>query len=392
MRLVILDPGLREFSGHHFNYNNAIFKECQSRGIELSIYADEQCTEDVLNALPVTPCFALNTYCVMEINTKEDMESKFNFANAVLERDLMAHVRRDLDSGDMILFLTTTVHQIVGVLNWYSTLAEPKPAICMQFMHQPWYLGLTSDPEYCTLLQQQSMAAWRASGHPRVRFAADNELLAGFLHRISGLPILLLPMPIRYPSLPGPTVASRSGPVRFGFLGDGRQEKGLHHFTNVILLQSEAPLPKAEFFVHVSNEQGRNADQILGDVSNCRVLCQEVSNDGYWNLIDSCDVIVLPYDPKYYHIRGSGIVFEAMGMGKPVIVTAGSCLDWLLAKYGGSGLRCDYEPWSLLRAVEAIAKGFPDFAAIAEAAAPAIQARHNPRNFMDVLLEPANWT
>jgi hypothetical protein len=390
MRLVILDPGLKEFSGHHFNYNGAILGECRVRGIDLSIYTSIQCTPDVLEALPATPCFEASTYDMQEIATRKEMETKFSFMNAILERDLMAHVTRDLGAEDLVLFLTTTVFQVVGVLNWYSTLVDPKPAICMQFMHHPWYLGLTSDPDFCTTLQQQSMAAWQASGHSRVRFAADNELLAGFLHRISGMPILLLPMPIRYPPLPGPA-ASRSGPVRFGFLGDGRPEKGLHHFVTAALLQKDAPLPEAEFFIHVSNQHGRNAGEILRDVPNCQVLCRQVSNGDYWKLVGSCDVVVLPYDPRFYHIRGSGIVFEAMGMGKPVIVTAGSCLDWLVAKHGGAGLRCEGDGRSLLQAVEVIARDFHDFAVFAKGAAPAIRVRHSPSSFMDVLLAPGSW-
>jgi glycosyltransferase involved in cell wall biosynthesis len=385
-QLIVIDPGLLELSGHHFNYNASIFRECRSRGIDVSIYAHSACSDDVAEVLPIKRCFDINIYDWQTVNTRKDMENKFKIFNNSVEENLVDKVNVNLGPDDLILILTTTVHQIVGVMKWYSQLKNPKPRICMQFMHHPWYLGLESDPDFCTSILQQAMTSWEDDGSLRVTFAADNDLLANFLNKISGLPIRTLPMPINYPV--GSFTGSRSNPerVRFGFLGDGRLEKGLHHFVGAILDQKAENVPNAEFFIHISNQQGRNAYYILKNVPNCTVLCKQFTSVEYWDSAKSCDAIVLPYDPKYYHIRGSGILFEAMGLGKPVIVTAGSCLDWLVAKHGGAGMRCDFTPESLLDAVRFLATNFADFKQIAETAGKHVRQKHNPKAFLDALL------
>jgi glycosyltransferase involved in cell wall biosynthesis len=386
MSLIIIDPGLTELSGHHFNYNEAIFDECQSRGIDVSIYAHAACHKDLMDILPIIPCFEHNTYEYQVINSKEEMIYKFNVMNDTIARNLFDRVEVPLSADDVILMLTSTVHQIVGIHNWYSSLPHPRPRICLQFMHQPWYLGFAEDPDFCTSLLREAMGVWEGGDDCRITFAADNDLLANFLHKVSGFPISILPMPIRYPAEAAVPVRKGPGRVRFGFLGDGRLEKGLHHFVRAILAQAEENVPNADFFIHISNQSGREAQDILKDVANCTVLCKQLSGREYWDLAESCDVIMLPYDPKYYYIRGSGILFEAMGLGKPIIVTAGSCLDWLMAKYQGAGMRFDSTTASLLAAIGTIAASYGDFEAVARVAGRSVREKHNPKAFIDALM------
>jgi glycosyltransferase involved in cell wall biosynthesis len=391
MKLIILDPGLTELSGHHFNYNSYIFKECKVRGIGLTIFSHAACDESVADVLPIRRCFDVNTYDCQTVVTQEDMKYKFSTFNNMMEVNLLETVDIQFDPEDIIIMITATVFQIVGVLNWYSTLPVERPRICIQFMHQPWYLGLESDPDYCTSLLRHAMGAWADQSDLRITFAADQDVLGNFLHEVSGFPIRILPMPIDYPPLPigeSPIGEGKAGTgrLRIGFLGDGRPEKGLHHLVRAIIDQKDDPLPNVDFFIHISNQQGRIAYDLLKDVPNCTVVCKQFTGAEYWETARSCDVIVLPYDPKYYHIRGSGILFEAMGLGKPIVVTSGSCLDWLAAKYNGAAVRCGFASESLLEAIRIIAGNFADFEEIAQISAAQVRAIHNPKSFFDALM------
>jgi glycosyltransferase involved in cell wall biosynthesis len=385
MQITILDPGLLELSGHHFNYNKSIFKECQSRDIPVVIYSQLICDQKLMDILPIIPCFDISPYRATEINNREDMIDKYNYHNFVMQENLSSRANNKFSPDDIILAFTTTVNEISGILGWYANLENPKPRIILQFMHHPWYLGLQEDPDFCTALLQSAMGAWRGDDL-RVTFAADNDLLANFLHRISGFPISILPMPIEYPTRSLSPDRPRHERVRFGFLGDGRAEKGVLHFVNAILMQQSANIPNAEFFIHISNHGGRFAQDVLADVSNCTVICKQFTTQEYWYAAEDCDVIVLPHDPRHYRIRGSGVLFEAMGLDKPVIVAEGSCLDWLMAKYGATGMRFDGTAQSLLNAVRTIANDFDDFKSIARIAGKQVRAMHNPKAFVDALL------
>ena len=53
------------------------------------------------------------------------------------------------------------------------------------------------------------------------------------------------------------------------------------------------------------------------------VTTDPVTTSEYLALLNAADLILLPYDPVTYCIRGSGVFNEATFLGKPTIVTAG---------------------------------------------------------------------
>ena len=55
-----------------------------------------------------------------------------------------------------------------------------------------------------------------------------------------------------------------------------------------------------------------------------RVIPKALTKKEFFRVIASCSVVLVPYDPVAYRNRTSHIAIEALGAGRPIIVTDGS--------------------------------------------------------------------
>ena len=62
-----------------------------------------------------------------------------------------------------------------------------------------------------------------------------------------------------------------------------------------------------------------------------------MSENDYFLLLEQADIVLLPYNSKYYHVQTSGIFTEALSAGKIVIVSDNTWMSLQLNKFN-SGL------------------------------------------------------
>jgi glycosyltransferase involved in cell wall biosynthesis len=389
MHALLIDPALIELSGHHYNYNMAIATQLRANGFDVSILAHKRCDQAICDQLGALHCFDIDNYAFQDSTTTVDqMMRKVEITSTITLANLQEARRPELTDEDVILIHTATIFQLPAYRHWYAGLPEPRPRIVVQFMHPPWYLGLEDDPAFCATLLKNEMDTWHAQPGQRVRFVSDNALMARFLERTSGRPVPVLPMPMAFPDMTRVEAPSGNARrIRFSFLGDARAEKGFPLFAQALLDNHHAIPEEMELFIHISNTSGLEVAADLAAVPRCTVLTRQLGPEEYWTVLAASDVIVLPYAPDKYKWRGSGIFIEALGMAKPVIVTSGSALDWLLAHYGAAGARAEFSPASVWDAMLFILKNASEFQELAQQAAPAIRAHHNPRSFVDALVK-----
>ena len=54
--IVVIDPKLVSYSGHHFTWFKAISEFCKKAGLAFSGYANEKCLQEIVHGIPVKPC------------------------------------------------------------------------------------------------------------------------------------------------------------------------------------------------------------------------------------------------------------------------------------------------------------------------------------------------
>ena len=138
-------------------------------------------------------------------------------------------------------------------------------------------------------------------------------------------PYLLAPAPFA----PKP----RTSETVFGYFGGMRNEKGFDRLLPIIAKVASARTPsdpQLTFIIHASDARGSRADSLRKAFAaltspglKIALLAGPLSAAGYQTRFDEIDVALLPYTGTRYALSGSGIVCEALAMGKAVITSTG---------------------------------------------------------------------
>lgn len=125
------------------------------------------------------------------------------------------------------------------------------------------------------------------------------------------------------------------------YLGDARTEKGYHHLPRLVAeLTADGPPVQFSFQSNFNVPGGEPAaaaaraqlERLPRD--QVRLLNDPMTSADYRALLLDADVVVLPYDRDDYYARSSGIFAEALAIGKPVVVPAGT---WMAAELSRAG-------------------------------------------------------
>ena len=131
-------------------------------------------------------------------------------------------------------------------------------------------------------------------------------------------------------------------PVTFGYFGEAREEKGFLLLPGIVeaLLASQGP-ERVAFSLQVSASAQNDTPSVRAARDRLKGLRDSYANAGgrpsillhetpfadmvsYYAALGGCDAMLMPYDPKPYAIRGSGVALEALSVGQPIIVAAGT--------------------------------------------------------------------
>jgi glycosyltransferase involved in cell wall biosynthesis len=172
----------------------------------------------------------------------------------------------------------------------------------------------------------------RARGFPYTYFYVETlamqRVLADAYELSSDIyPYLLVP--------PAVCVRNRTADetVTFGFFGGMRNEKGFQRLLPVLRRVSQLQKKhdrELKVIIHASDARGRIAENLAAEFAaisrpGLKIVFKAggLSMDDYDTLFAEHDVSLLPYTGQRYKTSGSGVLSEALAMGKPVIYSAG---------------------------------------------------------------------
>ncbi|MCG5510655.1 glycosyltransferase [Ectothiorhodospira lacustris] len=116
-----------------------------------------------------------------------------------------------------------------------------------------------------------------------------------------------------------------------------------------------------------------------------RVIPDNLSEADFQNLIQNCDLLVLPYMPDGFRKRTSGILIDAMYFGVPVVVCAGTWLADIVDHYK-FGIAANPTKESIVSAINSVLSDLPKYRAAARVAATAYFQENSWSKLMKSLL------
>lgn len=384
-RIVIIDPGLSGPGGH----NGALFEELArelprlgfaphflaSRGLGAGALAAPQAT--------VEPVFAIDGYAPHAAFFAS--EAAFAAALDAIQTELDA-----LDWRNVAAVLMPTVYplHLIALARVLPQRLPPQqvPVALGLLMPTSFWAADAGVADALGELMLTALQALRALG-PTLAYAEAGAYAFG-AQRLE-LPRLLPPVAqdtealietLRTAAaLPEPTRG-----LRFGFFGSPFTSKGIRRLHEACARAAADPgwANRVEIVIPPGHAAVAAAYARLGP--RVTVRADQRDNHDYLRAMAAVDVVLLPYDPAHYGAKLSGVLFEAIALGKPVVVIDGCepLLQWLDQTAPGTYAGCADDADALAELLKLPAEAFVPLAQAARASAPIVSAQKSTRRFL----------
>jgi glycosyltransferase involved in cell wall biosynthesis len=142
----------------------------------------------------------------------------------------------------------------------------------------------------------------------------------------------------------------------------------------------------ARFIINIRIEDsvGSTIERLRDLSPSVAIIEGYIPRPAYLQLIEEASCVILAYDPDRYRLRSSGILLEALGMGGPVITTAGTWMAGIIDEYGLPPLFMQYfDAASLTDTISRFMAAPERYLRAYAAKASEVRRDHNPARFFD---------
>ena len=358
MTFYILDPSFRDRGGHHFEFDATIASAARALGQNPVIVAHKDCTAEDANGAAVFPWFSHHIY--------EDKKSilgygisNFLYFNASLYDDLTRlHARTRFGPADTILLPTLCENQFFGLARWASGFRSgPGPSLIVYLMFSPdfWPSHATLQAPGQNLTERALFYRWAfncaaTAPVPLAVFAGGRQIAREF-SALAGVEIEPHPVPL---SLVPAETGKGNDEQRtvLLFAGIAKRDKGFLFLAD-LADRLGGEYPDHHFLLHVDFSGLANSQcdmcaafKKLQAVArpNIELLTGALKREDYIAFIKRAHCFVCTYDPVVYARKSSGVVWEAISLGLPILAPAGTFIQREAAEWGAGHHR--YETWS----------------------------------------------
>ena len=393
MRVFSIDPSFQDVLGHHYAVNQLISTECQRRGIPCAILGSNQ-VDLQIPGMDIRKVFSSTLYGHLPDHEMSPMFKAVHL-NMSFEDEITAGLpESEIRPGDVFIAHTISYAYLVGLFRWYRNLKVPNVSLRVVLRFPPNHLA----GDFLAILEPfyaYALGLYNTLPEDKdARFFTDWNILSKHYEDLSGLKMGLVPISIDFADFPEqkPITDLDQRPIRFGYLGAARQEKGFDLLPEAIhtyqVARAAQGLDTSQFIIQTP-EGGAETVDALAALPGVQMLDQCVFGGDYHHLLSLCDVVLICYDPVSYYLRSSHILVEALGMARPVIATRDTWMEDELRTHLGFpvGTLVDgYNSQALADAMLRFAANAQDFASNAAFASNLVRLKHNSIVFMDALL------
>lgn len=273
-------------------------------------------------------------------------------------------------------------------LNWHLLFRRSDLGLPMRHAEE----AVTDSPS----LARAHAGVARSLDSDRLHFYADTDELAEESKMIYKRPLVCLPIPHTKPPLP--ESASEHQPLRILYVGDARFEKGYHHLPSIVddLWDDYIRPGKVEFVIQSHGYTPLTGDQQINEAreqlkqfpaDKVRLIHEPLDSSGYWSLLKSGSIFLLPYNRESYESRSSGVAIEALALGLPIVVPQGT---WMARQLAGLGEAAPGIAYSGIpeaaAALRKVVDEYPQYRRDARSSAAWWYERHNASRLIEILV------
>jgi glycosyltransferase involved in cell wall biosynthesis len=410
LELILIDSGLVNKVGHHYMLDKAVSGALARQKLRYRIFAQSGLEPSIVAEIGAIPHFSRSPYeCVLFSRSEKRLRSfatifgapaggspyfserqSWKALNETFERDLEALPADVWQKDNLIVVMTITQNQILGLVRFLRAMPRDRaPRVVCNLMLPPSFLSWGAVSVHGEKFYRAAFKLAAPLIGRVLFFTVENEAMRTLYRKDFGLQTHILPIPF---DASGPQ-RTMKGPVRVGFFGDSRYDKGFHLLPRAIELCRRDGLD-AEFIVQIHNsgwtQQTIEADAALRALQGVRVLEGVLSSEDYTAWTGRTDVMLLPHDPVTFGMRASGIFTESVAAGRPIVASRGTFAGTSVENNQAEGeVFAPHTSEALAAAIARLMPRLPACKARAAQRAQDFARSHSPDAYIDVLLAHA---
>lgn len=392
-RVFLLEPNLKKSFGHVAEFPLSINASLLKSGFEPVVVCNREADNYILSEFK-------NIYPVISYGCFEKLNDKgITFSRDLMEIDKSLHFTK----SDLIIILTAYINEISGINIFISQLKDKNSPHFAIWLHQIFpptkKFSDTLKPEFRNKISVNLAKAFRELRHKEEIhiFTTMSEKLRDKYKFLSGKSVGMLSLPYDYRLYDG-SLSDIDGTPTFGFLGDGRYEKGLLLIFKLIIQYNDHEnnyviqdiFPRG-YLPSEMTEYRKLKSKIITNYKNVRFISDPLGGADYRKVFNKIDCFIMPYHPRSYDKRVSGVFVEALINAKTIITSKGTWLGEEVNKYR-CGTTFSYSKnilrnlYNLKTAQDRIIKKYNYFRKNSKFASKNYMKNHNSNRFIYLLL------
>lgn len=385
MELILFEPRLRSSGSHYLNYVLDIANAARKHGLKTKVFSDsaiepaakrdiESCRIDVFPVFPST--------LISCIRVRAVIWPLMAFAYAWA---LVKYARRT--PGDHIICTVSGTLEYLSGISLVCLAGLFRRDIIVQMYTWETREHTAAMPRLIRLyrrLTEKLVVKAIDSGHLLLR--GQGYDVAKHIAEQINREVPSLPYAIDWSKFE--TNSSKNDPLRIGFLGVMRTEKGFRQFVEAVenyraavevIVQAQIPAALGEPGVAELLER-------LKRNHRCQVLEGELNIREYRELFSKIDIVVLPYRPADFFCKTSNIFSESIGLGKVVVAPRATLMGKMLSDMELGVAYTPYTSSALQHGINAAVSDFESFHQRAKKKADVWRGKHSADSFIAHIL------
>lgn len=406
MEFVLIANGLTNHGEHSYRLIHEVIGALDRRGIKGRAYAALSLDPEIVAEGIAVPHFKHSLYDHVGTPPVRGLVAKiehwrnggrivsvpdefltWRLLNRSFAHDLAA-LPADVCTSDCVLVITAICqNQISGLVDFMRGRSRDSlPKVVCQLMFPPNWTPWEGSAKYADRYYRKALRRATPLIGDKLFFTTENESIAQIYLERFGIETKLLPVPFARARVQRP----RGTTIRLGFFGYSKSEKGFHLLPEAADMCRQAGL-NVEFDIQIQHSRWERttveAERRLRAMPNVKLIEGTLRLDDYIAATDEADVVLLPYDPILFGMRGSGIFTESVSAGRPIIASSGTFAAESISRGEAQGeIFAPHDAQQLFAAITRILPRIPEISARAKAQAGSFARQHNGDAYVDALL------
>lgn len=340
-RAYIVDPALREFRGHMFSVAKRLETALAHAGSQVEVIGGKQFKNghefrSFRGHFNSSPYEAADETNIIGGPPNARLEFKLDLARRLAKE--LAELDPLLGSTADVIFPTLTPVMTLAVAMWAAE-RNPKPEqrLVLNFMLEPGAVPLIGKRYVETANGILTRSAFEifshldSSSYLLVCASEQQKRAYDWLARLYEVKVE------KWPNFFVDTFSDAIPPEKDAYVllyaGEAKNDKGFENLPELLTRILKTPrLKNVKFALHYVGDEvpeaqadvARLTDQMLNEGFSLAVHRSFLDGESYAKLLRNSSLIVVAYDPEHYFEKSSGVTWEAIVYGRPIIATSGS--------------------------------------------------------------------